>query len=553
MNLFLGLKIKKRTIVAIILTIILIVALNSFWLTFKPVKVDFNINGDGFLTVNVILNRKNDDIFKKVKSSEIDINLNEISDVSLNVKRIKRFKKIKIAFSNITSKKPIYLNNIVLNNKIKLDDYNKFKVTGADYIVDKNNLILKPMAKKIVLIYDENLNIISDIVFDYKLLIIISILGFLLFYKLSYYMAEFAFAKGKSRLDIIFLSIFFVFLFVPISYINNDEISEDENRTLAKWVPFILEDNQINFTFGKNVDNWFNDRFNLREFFINTYNKKLLLSKNWISKDVMKGKDDWLFLNWTESRNSYTNSVMFSDDELKSILNYLLEINEYCNKNNKKFYFMIAPDKSRIYEENYHESVKKAQEQTRAEELISYINKNSNIKAIYPKNTLISHKKDGLLYWKNDTHWNLLGAYFGYIELLKLIQKDYKFLSEYKIKGYIEETHLGDLYTMTPKTLRFNDKTVYRVPNIKNDLCKEPSELYGDVFCENKNGKLNLVMYRDSFSESLFPYFSNTFKNSRFIWSYDVISSDIDDSDIVVLEIIERILPKLVNKKMKVR
>lgn len=83
----------------------------------------------------------------------------------------------------------------------------------------------------------------------------------------------------QSRIDIIFLTIFFTFLFIPMSKINQDEISSQENRMLAKWQPLINEDREINYNFGKDFNEWFNDRFYLRNNMLYLYYKNFNLIK----------------------------------------------------------------------------------------------------------------------------------------------------------------------------------------------------------------------------------------------------------------------------------
>lgn len=168
-----------------------------------------------------------------------------------------------------------------------------------------------------------------DNTFNFEPFTIILVLTYLLAYKLSDYVANFNTIKEKSKTEIIFLCIFFIFLFIPMSHINQDEISKQEKRTLAKWEPFIEKGNNINYNFGKNFNNWFNDRFNLRTKLIALNNIKLVLNKNsseegiLITKDVIIGKDNWLFFGNKESTDSYTNSKLFTDDELVLIDNYL--------------------------------------------------------------------------------------------------------------------------------------------------------------------------------------------------------------------------------------
>ena len=439
--------IKKRTIIAIIVTTVTIIATNKQWLIFKPMPVDFDIKGKGHCNIEVQLNKKDNDKFNKIKSQNILLDLNKNTHANFNVKRSRFPKRIKFVITDLEDSSPVEMSNITLRNgKYKLDDLKQFSNSTGKLGIKNNSLIIYPDNNVINLEYKKTLQVRTAIKFDFKLFAIILILTYLLAYKLSNYVADFETVKNKSRIEIIFLTIFFVFLFIPMSNISQENISKQENRTLAQYKPFINQDGEINYDYGKNFNEWFNDRFYLRQKFLDIQDLKLILSTNWITKDVMKGSNDWLFLAWKESTDSYSNSVMFTDEELNSIDSYLDNINKYCNTHNKKFYFIIAPDKSKIYPEYYPQRIMKVSDNSRSEQLIDYIKKHSNVNVIYPKEKLISSKDNKLLYWKNDTHWNLLGAYYGYSELMNVIKKDYATLAVYKVKDYTPQNNTLEIY-----------------------------------------------------------------------------------------------------------
>ncbi len=547
--------IKKRTIIAIIITIVTIIATNKLWLIFKPMPVDFDIKGKGQCNIEVQLNKKDNDKFNKIKTQNIILDLSKDTHASFNVKRSRFPKRIKFIITGLEDNSPIEISNVTLRNgKCNLDDLKQFSNSTGKLGIKNNSLIIYPDNNVINLEYKKTLNARTAIKFDFKVFVIILILTYLLAYKLSNYVADFKTIKGKSRIEIIFLTIFFVFLFIPMSNISQENISKQENRTLAQYKPFINQDYEINYDYGKNFNEWFNDRFYLRKNFLDIQDLKLFLSTNWITKDVMKGSHDWLFLALKESTDSYSNSVMFTDEELNSIDSYLDNINKYCNTHNKKFYFIIAPDKSKIYPEYYPQRIIKVSDNSRSVQLIDYIKTHSNVNVIYPKEKLISLKDNKLLYWKNDTHWNLLGAYYGYSELMNVIKKDYATLTVYKVKDYTTEQHTGDLYNMAPAVLRKVDNTIYEIPKVDDSqLCKQPKEIRGDVICSNKSSNVNLLMYRDSFSSALIPYLAHSFGDSKYIWKYDVNFNAMKNADVIILEIVERLLPTLVNKQMEVK
>ena len=74
----------------------------------------------------------------------------------------------------------------------------------------------------------------------------------------------------KRKLDIVFVVLFIILLFIPMMKISDAEKSKQENRVLAKYEP-LFNNGKLNKKFGPQFDNWFNDRFNGRNFLISIF------------------------------------------------------------------------------------------------------------------------------------------------------------------------------------------------------------------------------------------------------------------------------------------
>lgn len=543
---------KKRIIFAILITIVVIILTNKIWLICSPIHVGLDIKGGINSKVKVLLNKKNDDNFEKFKQATVGVVLNENNHIDLDIKRIFFPKRIKIIISKLKPGNEITLSNIKVK-KLNIDDLEKFNITGANAIVKDKSLIIKPNIGTVSLIYPEKLNIRASIKLDFTMFIIIAILTFLLVYKLISYIADYKAVYNKSQIDIIFLTIFFISLFLPMCHISKKEISEKENRILARWYPLIKEDKTINFDFGKNFNDWFSDRFFLRNAFLSLNDMKLVALGYWEIHTVIKGKDNWLFFAGADATESYTNSKPLTQEELEKIYRYIKNLDDYCKKHNKKFYMFIAPDKSKVYEEYYTDKIKKVHEESKTDQLLKYMKEHSDVKIIYPREKLISLKGKDLLYWKQDSHWNSLGAYYGYLELMDVIRKDFKDIEIFHPQEYFMEKNLGDLYRILPKIAVRKDNTDYKVPveTAKySHLVEKDTETSVNQYY-NPQGKYNLVMYRDSFTIFLLPYLVHSFKDSKFMWKHTVISKEMEDADIVIFEMVERFLPNLKNYSME--
>ena len=409
---------KKRNIIAIIITIITIIATVKYWFIIRPLPVNFDILGHGTCNIEVQLNKKDNDEFKKVKSESVYINLDEKKHADVLVNRAKYPKRIKLILSNLSTNEPITISNIQFRDgRFTLENIEKFKVDGASVVNKDNKLILTPNNDVITLIYPDTLHIRARMDFDFLVFGIILILVYLLAYKLSNYVAEFNTIKGKSRVEVIFLTVFFVFLLIPMIHMNKDDISPQENRTLAKWKPIIAENNTINFEFGNNFNEWFNDRFNLRQAFVNLRSYITMIVANKCEKGVFDNKTKTIYPKWSFGH--------IDIDIIKYNIKALYDFNNWCHKHNIKLYILIVPNKADIHTTRF-DYINDDYKHKAFVDYISEINYENEIKVIYPYSAMLNAVNNGKqLYFKTEHHWTDDGAFVGYNELMKMIVKDY--------------------------------------------------------------------------------------------------------------------------------
>ncbi len=117
---------------------------------------------------------------------------------------------------------------------------------------------------------------------------------------------------------------------------------------------------------------------------------------------VLIGEDDWLFYTLENSLEKYQNRITLSPEQLSQITAYLTDINHWAKQNGKKFYFVIAPDKNKIYGEYMTNKVQKIQDDTHGlgNQLVRHLNQHTDINVIYPYDALHAAKNKGWLYCK---------------------------------------------------------------------------------------------------------------------------------------------------------
>jgi len=519
-------KIKSRTLLSIVVSVIITIVLNKYWLIFKPMLVSLDIEGQGKCSIEVYLNKKNDDKFIKAKQESVDVDLDKIHHAELFVKRSRFPKRVKFVISDVKPNEQIILNNIQIGN-FNISDLSKFNIIGANFVIQNNKLLLNSDSSAISLIYQDTLKARTSIKFDFKIFVIILILSYLLAYKLTNYIADFKTVQGKSRIDIIFLTIFFCFLFIPMSHINHDEISTQENRPLAKWQHLIKENNEINFEFGKNFNEWFNDRFALRQKFVIFRNTITMFVENKCEKGFFDNDNKTIYPNWS-----------FGHIDIKTIkynFKALYELNNFFEENNIKLYTLIVPTKADIHTTRYNYINDKYVH----DDFLNYVNylqKENKIKVIYPYSEMLKAVENGKqLYFKTEHHWTDDGAFIGYQELMKIIINDYpnvtvlanddfEYFYSTKVRGdFLRDLNFGQdcsrigiSDSLCKKYHKYN-YTYYKhkdFDKLKVSVINKPKHRY-KLYKYDKGANLRVLLLGTSQNENLTEFIPFTFKNVK--------------------------------------
>lgn len=266
----------------------------------------------------------------------------------------------------------------------------------------------------------------------------ILVLSFLLLYKLADYIADFKITKHYSRIDIVFLIIFCIFLCIPASHISKDKKAKFENRYLAEKA-VLIDHKKLNLNYGKDFNAWFNDRFNMR---YRMMKWNTIITCN-LSEDYCKNGGVTLYKKGNLFyRSSYFGFPKIEGNKQEILDTYAGNVNKlqkYCDDNNIKLYILIVPRKAEFFD--YPLADKRNYEPDPAEEIIEYLKTHTKTAIIYPKAEMKIANKETPVYFKTDHHWTKKGAYVGYYELMKAIKKDFpsvQILEESSLEKYYD-------------------------------------------------------------------------------------------------------------------
>ncbi len=345
----------------------------------------------------------------------------------------------------------------------------------------------------------------------------------------------------KKTVYVIFTILCFAVLVVPSLGMLIAGPSEAGANEIQSEKPFLKTEDGFNTLFLSQLSDYASDHFFLRQELITAHNS-IVSSLFGVSaeEDVILGKDGWLY--YSSTLDDYTGRNQMTVRELYSAASNLRLISEYVNSRGAKFLFIIAPNKNSLYPQ-YMPDFGAVAKYRNADAVMALLDSFGVAHTDFFKDFA---SESEILYFKHDSHWNSRGAALG----ADLINSAFGLDTDYYGDPFTgSESHTGDLFEMVYPTGRDSEKNpvyggelspTYENPNHRPDSI---------TINASGNGEGNLLMFRDSFGNLLYPYLADTYKNSRFSRStvYDLSAMEELSADYVAIELVERNLRYLVD------
>lgn len=403
---------------------------------------------------------------------------------------------------------------------------------------------------------------IDDIEYSLKIkyhifiIIIISIyLCFILFCNFSFIIFDFikliynikSLKKINLKNKYVYILIMFLcFLIMPniiykVFYAKFDHTNY-ENRRFADKPKFEVK--KLN-EYPQLYENYFKDYIPFKNELVKLNNLiDIVFFKNILNINVTLGKSDWLFF------KLHLLPIFIDEKYYETAKDNLLNFRNKFNIDN--FYLMVCPNKTIIYDNYLPDFINtKYILNDSLEKFIKYLEKNTDIRIIYPKNELLRYRDKYQLYYKYDMHWNSLGAYIGFNNIKKYLGLTYSQIENLSINKE-KNINMDNIYPYNDlakllslnKLKNYNNDYVYHISNYNQNYTIEyKHDNYKFKYKSNfpKYDK-NILIIRDSYTLDMEKYLGNEFKN--FI-SYGYRDTNIYISnkvDIVIFETIDQLL-----------
>ena len=308
-----------------------------------------------------------------------------------------------------------------------------------------------------------------------------------------------------------------------------------ENKELAAF-PSLTEDGKWNVSFFSDLGAYFEDHFAFRQQLV-TANAKLRSSLLHTSAadNVIVGEDGWLY--YAGTLDDYQGTNQLSDRSLYNIAHNLSLMQGMTEAMGAKFFYTIAPNKNTLYGENMPYNYIEGQTGN-LERLLPYLESEG---VSYIDLTAAFREQDEVLYLLRDSHWNNKGAVLAYDRILDAMGHPH---DDYADTPFETKTdYIGDLNAMLfplcaepEPNQQYSIRHTYRYVSEEKQPDADLAEAY------NPEGTGSVLVYRDSFGNTLFPLFANAFEKTRFTQLVPYSLSDISlcDPDYVLVERVER-------------
>ncbi len=284
-----------------------------------------------------------------------------------------------------------------------------------------------------------------------------------------------------------------------------------ENKTLAEF-PSLVEDGSVNLDFSDELGDYFEDHFAFRQQLVNADALIQGTVFHELNVDtVIHGKNGWLY--YTASLDDYLGQNLMSEQAVYNAAHNLSLLQTYVESQGAQFAVAIPANKNTLYGENmpYYDA-----------KIVSTERNLTNLAAAcevqgvhYIDLYTAFEEQDEVLYLQRDSHWNEKGAVLAYHTILEGMGITHSTLEDVVVNR--SKTEIGDLNSMVyPLTAVPEWNYDYQQEETYTFVTETESVEDAWIVTDNPEGTGSLLMFRDSFGNTLLPFMANTFSQGYF-------------------------------------
>ena len=248
------------------------------------------------------------------------------------------------------------------------------------------------------------------------------------------------------------------------------------------------------------------------------------------------GKDRWLFVDLDGTMAYYRNLRPLTEAGLVNWKTVLEERRDWLEDQGIKYLFVVVPDKPTVYPENMPDYIRVADRPRRGRSVCRiHVGKFRHRDSGHARGDPARASPEGRLFHRNDTHWNDLGSYYGYREIVVKLTEWFPQMKVWEKDDFqisMEETFIyNNIADMLGIGQSLPEEDVIFIPNTP----RRATKTMDDVLHTELSGHLlqlpyatiidddslpRAVMTHNSFSLSVIPFLSENFSRIAYYWQF---------------------------------
>lgn len=302
------------------------------------------------------------------------------------------------------------------------------------------------------------------------------------------------------------------------------------------------EEDGLHWDYLSEVGEYFSGHFAFRSELValDSYVKTTVFGVSPIS-DVIAGEDGWLY--YTATLDDFWHRNPVSDRMLFNIAHNISLMQQYTESLGMDFLFTVAPNKNSLYYDNMPSRLLyQVNAESDMDRLAFWLDKEQiNYVDLYS----LFEEQEEILYYQRDSHWNQKGAVMVYNALLDACGKEHETYENSQTQVVYD--YYGDLNRMLFPTGGKPEQDLRYTGGAEWTYSEGESVEDSLVITESQEGSQTLLMYRDSFGNSLLPLMAGEYEQAVFskIVPYTFTDLAVYWPDAVIVEKVERHLPTL--------
>ncbi|MDP6977842.1 MAG: hypothetical protein QF570_04470 [Myxococcota bacterium] len=277
------------------------------------------------------------------------------------------------------------------------------------------------------------------------------------------------------------------------------------------------------------------------------------------SEKLIVGRDGWFFFNDPVAVDQARGIARFDDAELLRWQRVLEGRRDWLAERGIPFVVVLVPNKHVVYAEFMPPRFGATVHDEQHKQLAHHLAEHSDLVVVDLLPPLLEAKQRQRVYHKTDTHWNDIGAYTGYREILAAVGDALPTwrdaLEPVKVQARRFEDRGIGLTSMVGLSPYHREEILQlRKVQPRSEILMPRKDHYKRFEREQRplahgvqGARLpKAVVFRDSFFNALIPYFSENFRRVLYVWTRDVEPRFVEreQPDIVIQEIAGRLLDR---------